>query len=299
MTQNVGMMESMNTKQEKRSIGARIGYFLLSWTPLAASLLLQLGLAFVYILIATIGEIVFFMFTHPDASQMEVMIVYTQAINESLTGGVIIYHVFSIPIFGLWYYFGCKRPKIKQSFKNLTVQAIVIAVLGGIVMSLMANGIVGVQQYLMPDVVEAYVESMESIQIDTNIWMILTSVILAPIGEEILCRGIILYYGEKALPKFWIANVLQALMFGIMHFNWVQGIYAFFIGLFLGHLKKRYQSIVPCMVLHFVVNLLSALGFGVIFAVLPETILTYLGVTIIAAVAAIGMVAYGFRKKSS
>lgn len=293
-------VENGHTNTEKKTgIGARIGYFFLSWTPLIASFVLQLGLSFIYMLVKSVGAMVFFLVTHPEASEMEAMIVYERALYESLTGGVILYHVLSIPIFALWYYFGCKRPKMKQSFKNLSVQAIVIAVLGGVVMSLLANGIVGMQQYLMPDVVEAYVESMESIQIDTNIWMILTSILLAPVGEEFLCRGIILYYGEKALPKFWMANVLQALMFGIMHFNWVQGIYAFCIGLFLGHLKKRYRSIIPCMLLHLVVNLLSALGFGMVFAYLPESFFTYLGVTILTVVAAIGMVAYGFRKKSS
>lgn len=293
------MNESNLVIGEKRSIGARIGYFFLSWTPLAASLVLQLALSFVYMLVKAIGDMVFFLMTHPGASEMETMIVYNKAIYDAMAGGVILYHVLSIPIFGLWYYFGCKRPKIKQSFKNLTLKAIVIAVLGGFVMSLLANGIVGVEQYLVPDLVEAYVETMESVGMDNNIWMILTSIILAPIGEELLCRGIILYYANKSLPRFWMANALQALMFGIMHFNWIQGVYAFCIGLFLGYLKKRYNSIVPCMILHLVVNLLSALGFGVIFTFLPESFLTYLGTVILMAVATIGLIAFDFRKKSS
>lgn len=288
--------------EEKVGIGARIGYFFLSWTPLLACLALQFGLAFIYMFYKMIeagGIIFFFLLLNPGVKTAETVYIFEQAVYSAATGGVVLYHLASIPIFGLWYYFGCKRPKIRQSFKNLSVKAIVVAILGGFVMSILANAIVGLEQYLLPDLVKSYVEMMDSVGVGVDIWMIVATVLLAPIGEELLCRGIILFYANKAVPKFWIANILQALMFGIMHFNWVQGIYAFVIGLFLGYLKKRYKSILPCMLLHFMVNLLSTIGFGQIFAYLPETFLTYLITTCLMLVATAGLVALGKHKKSS
>jgi hypothetical protein len=38
---------------------------------------------------------------------------------------------------------------------------------------------------------------------------------------------------------FWVANILQAVLFGIYHMNPLQGIYAFFIGLFLGYVCHK------------------------------------------------------------
>ncbi len=116
---------------KKDGIGKKIGYFFLALSPAAASLILQLVLSLVYVLIAAVIEMVSYMGQHPAASQSVLTQIFYQALQEHVTGGVFFYHLLSLPIFGLWYYFGCKRPKLKQSFKNVTWKAAAIAVLGG------------------------------------------------------------------------------------------------------------------------------------------------------------------------
>lgn len=74
---------------------------------------------------------------------------------------------------------------------------------------------------------------------------------------------------------FWIANCIQALLFGIYHLNLIQGIYAFVIGLALGYLCQRYHSVIPGMLAHLVFNGMSALFNGVMYAWIPEDIVWY------------------------
>lgn len=62
---------------------------------------------------------------------------------------------------------------------------------------------------------------------------------------------------QKVSMKFWVINCIQALAFGIIHGNLVQGTYAFFLGLVLGYVYQKYHNIWMCMLLHAVINLSS------------------------------------------
>ena len=71
--------------------------------------------------------------------------------------------------------------------------------------------------------------------------------IFAPVAEEIVFRGAILRrllaVGSPANP--WIAITISALLFGLIHLNFAQGVHAFLMGLFLGWLYMRTRSIIP------------------------------------------------------
>ena len=297
MQQSMQPMQQMYIQQpvqpKKPGIGARIGYFFLSLTPAAACLVLQIILGAVYMIAAGVIKRIVFMMENPGVSQAEAMECYYQAILDAATGGVFLYHVLSIPIFGLWYYFGCKRPKMKQSFKNVSVKAVIIAVVGGVTMCLMSNGIVGIQAYIMPGVVQDFYEMMEGMDIGFDILATIATVCLAPIGEEILCRGLILYYGKKAFPHFWMANILQAVLFGVIHLNWVQGIYAFVGGLFMGWLAEKYHSLIPCMLVHFVINFSSTFWIDKAFFWFPDELYAYIILFVVTTVIALALVFWG------
>lgn len=225
-------------------MGKRVGYFFLSLTPAVACIMLQV-----------IVEI---------------------AVYEFMDFGLIAYHLAALPVFGLWYFFGCGRPKLKHSLSNVNLQAAAIAVIGGVSMCLFSNAMVGIEQYLLPKTVEAYVKMIEQAGFGSDWLSTLAAILLAPIGEEILCRGLILYYAKKALPYFWMANILQALLFGAIHGNLVQGLYAFAIGLMLGWLTERYHSLLPGMLLHFTVNFSSTFWIGRVFYWIPDTLISWL-----------------------
>ena len=81
--------------------------------------------------------------------------------------------------------------------------------------------------------------------------MIFYASIIAPIFEEIIFRGVVLRRLEKYGKVF--AIVVSAVLFGFMHANLVQGIFAIMVGLVLGYVTIEY-SIQWAILLHFINN---------------------------------------------
>ena len=79
--------------------------------------------------------------------------------------------------------------------------------------------------------------------------------ILAPVSEELLCRGAILGSLFLMMPRRpWVCIVISALIFGLIHMNPVQVVFGFFYGLLLGWLCWRTKSLLPGIVVHVVNN---------------------------------------------
>lgn len=82
--------------------------------------------------------------------------------------------------------------------------------------------------------------------------------VIGPVFEEILFRGLV--FGElRKISKVRLAIVIQALLFGVYHMNLVQGTYALIIGLLLGYIYYRSNSIIAPMIVHITINSSSVL----------------------------------------
>lgn len=77
---------------------------------------------------------------------------------------------------------------------------------------------------------------------------------IGPIMEELIFRGAVLNRLRLASYPFWIANLIQAALFGIFHMNWVQGIYAFLWGSLLGLVYQATGSILASILAHIIFN---------------------------------------------
>jgi membrane protease YdiL (CAAX protease family) len=86
-------------------------------------------------------------------------------------------------------------------------------------------------------------------------WLLVHTVILSPILEEIIMRGFVLNRALAVFPK-WLAIIISAIIFGISHFNLPQGIATTIGGLFFALIYVRYRSIVICIIAHSVVNIM-------------------------------------------
>lgn len=84
--------------------------------------------------------------------------------------------------------------------------------------------------------------------------MIFSVVILAPILEEYLFRGI-LFAELKKSPKAKI--IITALTFAIYHLNLIQGLNTLFIGLVLGYIYYCRRNIKEVILVHMVNNLVA------------------------------------------
>ena len=91
------------------------------------------------------------------------------------------------------------------------------------------------------------------------IFLFLGGVLIGPICEEIIFRGVILQ-GFMKRYKPWQAIVFSAAIFGIIHGLAIQVIYAFILGLVLGWIFYRTRSLMLCIVLHIANNAVAFLG---------------------------------------
>lgn len=118
--------------------------------------------------------------------------------------------------------------------------------------------IVGESMTYMPGY-EAIVAFYEEVFANIDpLFMFLGVVLIGPICEEIIFRGIILegllknYSTQKAI-------IFSALIFGLIHFIPIQVINAFFMGIILGWIYLKTRSLWICIALHVINNGLSVL----------------------------------------
>ncbi len=83
--------------------------------------------------------------------------------------------------------------------------------------------------------------------------------IIAPIIEEILFRGIVMY-GLMKNYRGWYAVFMSGLLFSLFHLNPWQMTYTFFLGLFLGWIVLKTKSLPLSILVHSINNLIVLLS---------------------------------------
>lgn len=172
------------------------------------------------------------------------------------TIAMIIFSFCCMVLFGIWYRKRCGGTfhiNIKKEFHPLEMLGIVFLIPGTQFLSSIVASIVSV---IFPSWMESYQELLETAGLDGDITIIMFiySVLMAPISEELIFRGVTLRIAQRAFP-FWIANIIQAFLFGAFHMNALQGCYTFVIGLILGYICHKGGSIYHVIFFHFLFNL--------------------------------------------
>ena len=164
-----------------------------------------------------------------------------------------------------------------EGVKSLALALLAIALIG-VGLQLLISLALNIILPLFPDILHEYNELMETGGTEEfALFPVLSVAVLAPISEELAVRGVALQFALRgvcstwdkrlatgAYPKievgparFWAANVIQALAFGILHLNITQGLYAFAIGMVLGWMFGRTGKLRYGIALHLAINLSS------------------------------------------
>ena len=132
------------------------------------------------------------------------------------------------------------------------------------------NIVIGALGAVSPELLDDYQKLIESSDIanSADIFAVILTVILAPINEECIMRGIIFTRLKKCMNPV-VAIVISAVFFGVFHLNIVQGIYAFLLGLFMAYLAYKYESVIPSILFHALFN-----GLNYILELFPEELST-------------------------
>ena len=233
--------------------GKRVLYFFLGFLPVLAAVAIQFAVS-----LPVTGISFLFSFLGQDGGPF--------GSNAELLGAIsLVYAVVAAVLFGLWY-----RGGFKRDLAGVRGERFHIALLGGLFflaigMQYVSQIIVNLTELAWPGAVEAYQELTEAAGFDSpTVSILLYGVLIGPLAEEMIFRGVTLHYFKRAVP-FWIANLLQAALFGLYHMNLLQGVYAGCLGLIFGAVCEGGRSIWYSVLLHIIYNLFGftqALGAG-------------------------------------
>lgn len=121
----------------------------------------------------------------------------------------------------------------------------VVAALGAIVPS------VWMQEH-MPELPNIAEDAFDMIMRDR--WGYVSVGLMAPLAEEMVFRGAILRELLRWSSRPWVAIAISAVFFAAAHMNPAQLPHAFLIGLLLGWMYYRTDSIIPGVVYHWINN---------------------------------------------
>lgn len=183
----------------------------------------------------------------------EVEAITLGAINyllQSQNEVVIISGILSLLV--LWLFFKLRKKNLLAEVKLTKVSATygIIAVGLGVGMMLTIN--FGLS--LLPESwLLAYAEQSGMITGGSTIAVIISTMIMAPLIEEIIFRGLIVSRLKKAVPGT-VAVLLTALVFGLAHGQILWMTYTFVLGVVLGLVAVKTDSIIPGIIMHMVFN---------------------------------------------
>ena len=242
----------------------RFCYFIKSLFPVVMVFILQI--------VAAIPTMLFFLFrasgdAKPALNELLASLSGLTSDMEYLQTLNLVYAILALLVFGTWYYkifvkpFRHRRKKYPSGYSFHTITSMFFLGIGLQYVTTMLTDAIGV---LRPDLITAYHAQMSSQGYDDlSLLLLVYSVILAPVIEETVFRGLVFRYARHAMP-FWFANILQAALFGFVHMNLVQGIYAFAMGLFLGWVCRRGHGIKYSIPVHIVFNIIGCFFSGLI-----------------------------------
>lgn len=168
-----------------------------------------------------------------------------------------------IPVFYFFYRRSCIREQMETGegaaiWKNQEAGAgwsLFLTVLGGLFLSRGFNLLIGLTP--LPTLFPGYKTATDSMYTGSLPALLAASVVTAPVLEELLVRGILYGRLKKALQNRYAAMVCASLLFGILHGNLVQGLFAFLTGLYLNWIYESEGSLIPAILAHGAINALT------------------------------------------
>ena len=215
----------------------------------------------------------------------------TMPTNTAITN--LIYALLCLIIFGWWYLMVCEKNHLSTATANTAKKAgsaknekkpddntgntllktIALLVAGGIAFQLFVDSIIALIKRVAPKLFTSYDEMIGNMTERTFLLM-LTVILLGPIAEEIIFRGLTLHFARKVL-SIKPAVLFTALLFGLYHGSIIQGIYAFVAGIIFCQITIKFKSILPAVFLHIMVNASVYMIPQDLFSAVIPTVLTF------------------------
>ena len=241
-------IEDIRTASGRKAV--RKGFIFLSFVPFAIVMAVQTA--------ATTPGIILAMLELEKQGLPYEMSKLMEIFNERYAAGAYIaYCVICIAVFVPWYYKGVVKKGTKTDYKRaLGIKPIVLSISLLICLYLVISGLFIIAERLLPDVMNKYAQLMEFSSLGSNMLItILYGYLLGPVTEELCFRGLMYSILRKSNIHYMLVIFIQALLFGVMHMNVVQSTYAFLLGMALGYIRYKYNTIFLSCGAHIVFNI--------------------------------------------
>lgn len=174
-------------------------------------------------------------------------------------------------ILALWIFFLIRKKKLgkETGIAPVSVKSIPYIVVLGIAVSVA----ISMGLTLLPESwLEAYASQSNQMIGDSMVIMVIANIIIAPITEELIFRGLILSRLRTAMP-FAGAAVISSLLFGIAHGQIIWVAYTFVVGMILSVVVLKTESLSASILLHMVFNL-TGIALPMLLTDTPSTVVT-------------------------
>ena len=198
----------------------------------------------------------YFIFTSiiSGAAQFDVAMLLdnvTRYITSNIIVVVLITNVASFAVFLPIWLSTRKRLEPYENKLTVVVGILVFGFFAGYnIIQMVIFGVLDVERFF-----PSYSEIEDVVTSGSLAMQILSVGLAAPVVEELVFRGILMNR-MKWLPA-WASVLIQAMIFGAIHMNWFQSLYAFLAGILLGLVYMKYRSITIAITGHIAFNMAS------------------------------------------
>lgn len=240
-------VEVNNMTEEKKVF--RKAYFFLSFIPFSIIVAVQTAAT-------TPGMILAVLDMDRQGKPMEISAMMDIFNQKYAAFCYVLYCLICMAVFIPWYYKGIVKKGAKTDYrKALGFKPVVITVSILVCLYFVISGLFIIADNAIPSVMEKYNELMKLSSFGTNVFItVIYGYLLGPVTEELCFRGVMQGLLEKSNMSYMPVIVIQGLLFGVMHMNLVQGVYAFMLGMALGYIRYKYKTLILTVAAHVVFN---------------------------------------------
>ena len=154
-----------------------------------------------------------------------------------------------------------REPEVRISKPTGIIYAIILGFGAGGISSIWLNIIYYLADHsaFLAKQVKGFDTLYDDMEKGPYIWLFLAIVVVGPIIEEILFRGIIFSSFENVTEISWLPVIVTGVMFGVWHGSFIQGVYTAVVGIILTYYMKKCRSLVLVAFAHGVNNLSGTL----------------------------------------
>ncbi|MBQ3513324.1 MAG: CPBP family intramembrane metalloprotease [Lachnospiraceae bacterium] len=163
----------------------------------------------------------------------------------------------------LWIFFKCRHKKLTQEaqIRKFDIKMILPMIVMGCSLSLFISSVLCILP-LPENLVSSYDESSQGLLGQNLMIRILSVMIMAPVVEEIIFRGLIFSRLKRGM-KTPIAIIISSFLFALMHGQLIWIIYTFVVGLIFAIVFEKTKSLGTSILCHMAFNSVSVLAGGI------------------------------------